>query len=128
MLSSARHAALMALVPPARRFFPASAAGEVWAAARPPLVGGDPSGAAALLSLGWLVLFFPTKRLPDAPVSEARAWVGEWLDCWDRLAFCEYWDARWMYLLARAAKDDWKGAVDRAGPAFDRPGGWVCTF
>jgi hypothetical protein len=65
MLAQARHSALFSLVPRARRHFPASAAAEVWAAARPALVGGDPAGTAAFMSLGWLVMFFPTKRVPE---------------------------------------------------------------
>ncbi|KIY96330.1 hypothetical protein MNEG_11631 [Monoraphidium neglectum] len=79
MLAQARHSALFSLVPRARRHFPASAAAEVWAAARPALVEG---------------------------------WVSEWLDVWERLAFCDFWSSHWMYLLARTAKDDWKGVVD----------------
>lgn len=72
MLSQARHTALFALVPRARRFFPAAAAAEVWAAARPALASGDPASNAALMSLGWLVLFFPTKRVPECDPSEVR--------------------------------------------------------
>lgn len=70
MLTQARHTALFALVARARRFFPSSAAGEVWAAARPALVGVDPSSTAAMMALGWLVMFFPTKRLPECDPQE----------------------------------------------------------
>jgi hypothetical protein len=38
-----------------------------------------------------------------------QAWVGEWVGVWARVVHCTYWDNHWMYLLARAAKDDWKG-------------------
>jgi hypothetical protein len=188
MLTQARHTTLFALVARARRFFPREAASEVWAAARPALVGGDPSSTAALASLGWLVMFFPTKRLPECDPQEvgarqaggrdqtaevaswqqpgrlgvppaaaveragARAgpadrprplrcpqvagWVAEWMDCWDRQAFSEFWSGHWMYLLARAAKDDWKGGrarrrgrlgLARRGRVRGFQGGWAAA-
>jgi hypothetical protein len=35
--------------------------------------------------------------------------VCEWVAVWGRVVHCTFWDNHWMYLLARAAKDDWKG-------------------
>ena len=54
-------------------------------------------------------MFLPTKQLPHTAPGEADVWVAEWLGVWGRLANCTYWDNHWMYLLARAVKDDWKG-------------------
>jgi hypothetical protein len=38
-----------------------------------------------------------------------QVWVREWIGVWGRVVHCTYWDNHWMYLLARAAKDDWRG-------------------
>jgi len=56
-----------------------------------------------------LAVLFPTKQLPHTAPSVAEVWVAEWLGVWGRLTNCSYWDGHWMYLLARAVKDDWKG-------------------
>ncbi len=71
---------------------------------------GNPGSLEAFNALGWLVLFMPTKHLPHADPALVRAWVAEWLDLWDSVAHSSFWDSHWMYLIARTAKDDWKGA------------------
>ena len=109
LLSHARHSTLFSLVTRARRFFPSSAASEVWSTLRPGLLG-DPNSSPAHVALGWLVLFFPTKALPLLEPEVTSHWVSEWMAVWRRLVHCSYWDSHWMYLLARAVKDDWKGA------------------
>lgn len=38
-----------------------------------------------------------------------QVWAAEWVGVWGRLVNCSYWDTHWMYLVARAVKDDWKG-------------------
>lgn len=38
--------------------------------------------------------------------------MSEWLAVWGRLVNCSYWDTHWLYLLARTAKDDWRGVLD----------------
>jgi hypothetical protein len=52
---------------------------------------------------------------------QVEGWVSEWLDVWERLAFCDFWSSHWMYLLARTAKDDWKGASPATSARFARP-------
>ncbi|KAF8058035.1 proteasome activator subunit 4 [Scenedesmus sp. PABB004] len=91
---------------PTRRRSPARALAH---AAPPPA-----SAPRARQALGWLVLFFPTKQLPGVEPATARGWAAEWLGVWGRLVNCSYWDTHWMYLVARAAKDDWRGVVDWA--------------
>jgi proteasome activator subunit 4 len=110
-LEHVQQSTLFSLAARARRFFTPGAASDIWALLRPDLVFGDPMGTQTHLALGWLVLFFPTKQIPASQPAQAQAWVGEWLGVWGRLVNCSYWDSHWMYLLARAVKDDWKGAL-----------------
>ncbi|WIA33391.1 hypothetical protein OEZ86_006527 [Tetradesmus obliquus] len=113
-LEHVQQSTLFSLVARARRFFAPGAATEIWSLLRRHLVYGDPMGTQTHLALGWLVLFFPTKQIPQTQTAVAQGWVGEWLGVWGRLVSCSYWDGHWMYLLARAVKDDWKGVVDWA--------------
>lgn len=110
-LEHVQQSTLFSLVARARRFFVPGAATEIWSLLRPHLVYGDPMGTQTHLALGWLVLFFPTKQIPETQPAVAQGWVGEWLGVWGRLVSCSYWDGHWMYLLARAVKDDWKGEL-----------------
>lgn len=52
----------------------------------------------------------PTKQLPSCDPALVNTWVCEWMNIWGRLVHDNFWDSHWMYLLARVAKDDWKGA------------------
>lgn len=75
-LEHVQQSSLFTLVARARRFFPPGAAAEVYGLLRSDLVSGDPMGTSTHMALGWLVLFFPTKQLPQvepdtAQVSEA---------------------------------------------------------
>jgi hypothetical protein len=106
----ARHTTLFTIVARSRRFFAPSAAAEMWATFRPPLLG-DPNSSSAAVALGWLVMFFPTKALPLLEPGLVQGWVDEWVDIWGRLVHCPFWDSHWMYLVARCIKDDWKGGA-----------------
>lgn len=111
-LDHVQQSTLFTLVTRCRRWFAPGAAAELWSLLRPHLVYGDPMATATHTALGWLVLFFPTKQLPHTEPALAQAWVCEWMGVWGRVVHCTYWDNHWMYLLARAVKDDWKGVVD----------------
>eukprot|EP00879_Flechtneria_rotunda_P022872 GHRR01024173.1.p1 GENE.GHRR01024173.1~~GHRR01024173.1.p1 ORF type:complete len:261 (+),score=58.17 GHRR01024173.1:174-956(+) len=108
-LDHIQHSTLFQLVARSRRFFAPGAAEEIWTLLRPALVYGDLMATSTHLALGWLVLFFPTKQLPQTKAAVVQTWVAEWLGVWGRLVNCAYWDTHWLYLVARAVKDDWQG-------------------
>eukprot|EP00878_Enallax_costatus_P024878 GHUV01026572.1.p1 GENE.GHUV01026572.1~~GHUV01026572.1.p1 ORF type:complete len:254 (+),score=64.61 GHUV01026572.1:223-984(+) len=64
-LEHVQQSSLFTLVARARRFFAPGAAAEVYGLLRSALVCGDPMATPTHLALGWLVLFFPTKQLPQ---------------------------------------------------------------
>lgn len=71
-LEHVQQSSLFTLVARARRFFSPGAAAEVYDLLRSSLVCGDPMGTSTHLALGWLVLFFPTKQLPQVEPDTAQ--------------------------------------------------------
>lgn len=116
-LTTARHTTLFKLVAASRRFFPPSAAGEVWSLLRPALLDTGPhnnalaGSTAAYEALGWMLLFFPTHVICKCDIEHVNTWVAEWLVCWDQLQQSRHWNQMWMSLFARAAKHDWTGFI-----------------
>jgi hypothetical protein len=97
----------------ARRHFPQGSAKEVWLELAPDLRRG---GDASIVACGWLHVLMPTKQLSAVAATagenvdkalDVEAMLAEWLDLWDGVAAGSgLWDACWMSLFARAAKDD----------------------
>lgn len=71
-LDHVQQSTLFTLVTRCRRWFAPGAAAEIWELLRPALVGGDPMSTPTHCALGWLVLFFPTKQLPQTDPAVAQ--------------------------------------------------------
>ena len=98
-----------------RRFFPDTAAAEIWAEVQPAF--DDLASNSCLEGLGFLVQFLPTVSLSrvlpgSAAAATWRGWAGQWLALWDALPHCKYWTAILMGLYGRLAKHDVNRVID----------------
>eukprot|EP00803_Ostreobium_quekettii_P004443 evm.model.scf_1622.1 EVM.evm.TU.scf_1622.1 scf_1622:15-10438(-) len=91
-------------------FFPNSSAAEIWAEFRPALL--HTQGHECFEALGWLVHFMPTQSIGKDASVNWDGWFDEWLDLYERIAHCEFWDCHWLDLFGRLAKHDTNGAID----------------
>ncbi|KAL4431419.1 hypothetical protein ABPG75_006675 [Micractinium tetrahymenae] len=108
-VAEARHQALITLAHRCRRFFPPGAATEIWAHFGPALA--DPQRPECFEAMGWLALLLPTHEALRGEGGWAE-WAPQWLELWQQLDHCRYWDSLWYNLFSRLAKHDVQGLVD----------------
>jgi len=111
-LVQARQSTLTKLVATARRWFEPEAAFEVWRLLSPAVAGVAHALPDAYEAAGWVALFTPTHNICRCDHASVARLAGSWVDALVRLPACPAWSALWMGLLARLAKDDWKGVID----------------
>ncbi|KAF5831464.1 hypothetical protein DUNSADRAFT_13104 [Dunaliella salina] len=138
VLSAVRQQSLLRVVALACRYFAPDAAFEIWRLLGPSVESVGYDQAIAYDALGWVSLFTPTFCISSCEPGALNQLVGAWMEGWKRMPNSPPWNALWLSLLSRAAKHDYKGAIDW-GPhldilftnfigAFDVPVGAATSF
>jgi proteasome activator subunit 4 len=96
---------MTSLVRLCRRFFPPTAAIEIWREFRPAFE--DLSHNSSLEAVGFVSLFLPSTLHIDGDVDTAlltRDWLIEVLHLWAAVPNCNFWNLQWASLLSRVIK------------------------
>lgn len=96
------------LVQSCRKFFPAGSASEIWSEFRSLLE--NPWHNSSFEGSGFVKLFLPTNMENNDFYSQD--WIRQFIDLWDSIPTCQFWDIQWTEFLARCIKNctsiDWE--------------------
>ncbi|PON47216.1 Coatomer beta subunit [Parasponia andersonii] len=99
---------ITSLVRSCRRFFPPGSAFEIWSEFRSLLE--NPWHNSTFEGSGFVRLFLPTNADNQDFFSEDR--VKEFIDLWESIPNCQFWNSQWVAIIARVIKNynfiDWE--------------------
>ncbi|GMH44904.1 hypothetical protein BSKO_12861 [Bryopsis sp. KO-2023] len=101
---------MMCLIYRSTPFFPKGSAAEIWKTFRPQIL--HTQGNECFEALGYLTTFLPTSALERKGEGEWGVWFEEWLDLFEGMTSCDFWDACWLDLFASVAKHDHHGQIN----------------
>ena len=102
-LTSVHSVVMTRLARRARRFYSIGTSTDVWDEFRPRLF--NTSSNTALEALGFLCLFMPVHGVGHDG-GRWNEWISEWIEIWNWVPHCRWWNAMWLDLFSRLAKHD----------------------